>query len=155
VLVAPPAGEELTGQDTDMPVDLFGHDTPEIIAPEADDALVLTGWDAFKFAWQRKAEGKDELSAAEHRELIREMDRGAAMVLKAPPPRTLEGIRAKLCLCLCSGPDAETFLQHFALGHRLPRILPFSDPATCMAFDAVVAIERLALKAGTEAGGST
>jgi hypothetical protein len=124
--------------------DLFGHeDSVEIIASEDHDGELLSAWDQFRFCWRRRAEGKDTLTSGEHRELVRELDQASVRMLKAPA-RTLEGARAKLALALCSGPDAELFLRHFALGHRLPRIMPFSDPAACSVFDALTAIERLA-----------
>ena len=139
-----PGREEAQHQQVGKMPDLFGFEDSdaEIIAPEADDAALLVAWDRFKFSWRCRAEGRDTLTAGEHRELVREWDLASAMVLKAPA-RTLEGARAKLAMALCSGPDAELFLRRFVLGHRLPEIMPFSDLASSAVFDALVAIENL------------
>jgi hypothetical protein len=126
-----------------MQDNLFGfEDGVEILPPEDHDGELLSAWDFFCCIWRQRTEGKDTLTAGEHKALVRDLDKAACAALKAPA-RSLEGVRTKLAMALCSGPDAELFLRRFALGHRLPDLLPFSDPATCMAYDALEAVERL------------
>jgi hypothetical protein len=121
----------------------FGHESRiELIPPEDRDGELLAAWDAFRFAWRRHAEGRDTLTAAEHGTLVRELDRASVRVIRAPA-WSLEGIRAKLAMTLCSGPDAELFLRHFVHGQPLPELMPFRDFATSQVFDAIEAVERL------------
>jgi hypothetical protein len=126
-----------------MQDNLFGYeDKAEIIPPEDHDGELLSAWDAFRYSWRRRAEGKDTLTSGEHKALVRDLDRASVQVLKAPA-RTLEGVKCKLAMALCSGPDAELFLRRFVLGHRLPDLMPFNDFATSQVLDALAAIERL------------
>lgn len=115
--------------------------SPEILPPEDRDGALLAAWDQYKYSWRRHAEGKDTLTSGEHRALVRDLDRAAAAVLKAPA-RSLEGARVKLIMALVSGPDSELFLRRFVLGHRLPALMPFADFATSQVFDALEAIEH-------------
>jgi hypothetical protein len=125
--------------------DLFGHesgDAYELVLPETGDAEILVGWDRFKYAWKRRGEDMPELTDSEHNKLVRELAAASAQVIRNPAS-SLEAMRAKLAMVLCSGPDADTFIQHYVHGRRLPQILPFSDFATCQVFDVIQGIERL------------
>lgn len=115
------------------------EDKPEISTPEGQDRALLAAWSEFKSAWALRGEAAD----GDSRTLFfLRLEQVAQRVMLARPT-TLQGIRAKLILTLCSGHDAGLFLRHYVEGQPLPDLLPFLDPNSSQVFDAIRAIEEI------------
>jgi hypothetical protein len=132
---------ELTMLDSD----LFGLEDNggcEVVLPEAGDAAVLIGWDEYRHAWKRYGDCSDDRTVAERKALTRALAAASAKVIRNPVS-SLEAMRAKLIVTLCSGPDGDLFIDRFVHGKRLPTTMPFRDFQTCMIFDVLEGVERL------------
>jgi hypothetical protein len=119
--------------------DLLGENIPEITTPEEADAELMRAWAAFANTWLLKPEATEP----EYRTqffLMLEQKARAMMNLR---PVTLAGIKAKLILALCCGPDAGVFCRHYCEGKPLPKLLTFRDRNMSQVYDAVQALDRL------------